>query len=166
MVQVNPWRRFLKLLQIEKKDIYAIYFYAIAGGILSMSLPLGIQSVIRFIQSGQITTSWVVLIVLVIAGAILTGVMQIMQLRITENIQQRIFVNYSFDFAHRFPRFKRNETVRIRMNWSTVFSISWVYKKDFQKYSWTLLRLCFKSFSVYWYCHCTTRFTSRLVYYL
>jgi ABC-type bacteriocin/lantibiotic exporter with double-glycine peptidase domain len=109
MVQVNPWRRFLKLLQIEKKDIYAIYFYAIAGGILSMSLPLGIQSVIRFIQSGQITTSWVVLIVLVIAGAILTGVMQIMQLRITENIQQRIFVNYSFDFAHRFPRFKRNE---------------------------------------------------------
>lgn len=103
---INPWSRFLKLLQLEKKDIYSIYFYAIAGGILSMSLPLGIQSVIRFIQSGQITTTWFVLIFLVILGAILTGVMQIMQLRITENIQQRLFVNYSFDFAHRFPRLK------------------------------------------------------------
>jgi len=103
--EINPLRRFIKLLQLEKKDIYAIYFYAIVGGVLSMSLPLGIQSVIRFIQSGQITTSWLILIVLVIVGAILTGVMQIMQLRITENIQQRIFVRYSFEFAHRFPRF-------------------------------------------------------------
>lgn len=103
----SPWKRLSGLLKLEKADISALYFYAVVSGILSLSLPLGIQSVIHFIQSGQITTSWVLLVLLVIAGVILTGVMQIMQLRITENIQQRIYVYYSFDFAHRFPRFNR-----------------------------------------------------------
>ena len=104
---ISPWKRLSDLLKLEKADISALYFYAVVSGILSLSLPLGIQSVIHFIQSGQITTSWVLLVLLVIAGVVLTGVMQIMQLRITENIQQRIYVRYSFDFAHRFPRFNR-----------------------------------------------------------
>lgn len=104
---INTWKRLSNLLKLEKSDISALYFYAVVSGILSLSLPLGIQSVIHFIQSGQITTSWMLLVILVILGVILTGVMQIMQLRITENIQQRIFVHYSFDFAHRFPRFNR-----------------------------------------------------------
>jgi ABC-type bacteriocin/lantibiotic exporter with double-glycine peptidase domain len=103
----SPWKHLSNLLKLEKADISALYFYAVVSGILSLSLPLGIQSVIHFIQSGQITTSWVLLVLLVIAGVVLTGVMQIMQLRITENIQQRIYVHYSFDFAHRFPRFNR-----------------------------------------------------------
>lgn len=104
---INPLKHLSKLLKLEKADISALYFYAVVSGILSLSLPLGIQSVIHFIQSGQITTSWMLLVVLVITGVVLTGVMQIMQLRITENIQQRIYVHYSFDFAHRFPRFDR-----------------------------------------------------------
>ncbi|MNK28045.1 Multidrug resistance ABC transporter ATP-binding/permease protein BmrA [compost metagenome] len=103
----NPWSRLNQLLKLEKSHISALYFYAVVSGILSLSLPLGIQSVIHFIQSGQITTSWVLLVILVIVGVVLTGVMQIMQLRITENIQQRLFVHYSFDFANRFPRFNR-----------------------------------------------------------
>lgn len=104
---INPLKHLSNLLKLEKADISALYFYAVVSGILSLSLPLGIQSVIHFIQSGQITTSWMLLVILVIVGVVLTGVMQIMQLRITENIQQRIFVHYSFDFAHRFPRFNR-----------------------------------------------------------
>lgn len=104
---INPLKYLSNLLKLEKSEISALYFYAVVSGILSLSLPLGIQSVIHFIQSGQITTSWMLLVILVITGVVLTGVMQIMQLRITENIQQRIFVRYSFDFAHRFPRFNR-----------------------------------------------------------
>ena len=87
---INPLKHLSNLLKLEKADISALYFYAVVSGILSLSLPLGIQSVIHFIQSGQITTSWMLLVILVIVGVVLTGVMQIMQLRITENIQQRI----------------------------------------------------------------------------
>lgn len=103
----NPFSRLKSLLHSEKSAISTLYFYAILSGLLSLSLPLGIQSAIHFIQSGQITTSWVLLVIFVILGVIFTGILQILQLRITENIQQRLYVHYSFQFAHRFPRFNR-----------------------------------------------------------
>jgi ABC-type bacteriocin/lantibiotic exporter with double-glycine peptidase domain len=103
----SPWKRLGELLKLDKREVSQLYIYAIFSGIVSLSLPLGIQSVIHFIQGGEITTSWVILVILVICGVILTGVLQIMQLRITENIQQRIFTRYSFNFAYRFPRLDR-----------------------------------------------------------
>lgn len=103
----SPWLRLLALLKLDKTEVRQLYIYAVFSGIVGLSLPLGIQSVIHFIQGGQITTSWFILIILVVLGIILTGVLQIMQLRITENIQQRIFTRYSFDLAYRFPRFNR-----------------------------------------------------------
>jgi len=106
-VTKSPWKRLSSLLNLDKAAVTQLYLYAFFTGIISLSLPLGIQSVIHFIQGGQITTSWIVLVCLVIGGVILTGVLQIMQLKITENIQQRIFVRYTFDFAYRFPRIDR-----------------------------------------------------------
>jgi ABC-type bacteriocin/lantibiotic exporter with double-glycine peptidase domain len=103
----SPWKRLGELLNLDKKEVSQLYIYAIFSGIVSLSLPLGIQSVIHFIQGGEITTSWIILVALVICGVVLTGVLQIMQLRITENIQQRIFTRYSFNLAYRFPRFDR-----------------------------------------------------------
>jgi ABC-type bacteriocin/lantibiotic exporter with double-glycine peptidase domain len=104
----TPWKRLSELLKLEKREVSQLYIYAIFTGILGLSLPLGIQAVIHFIQAGQISTSWVLLILFVIGGVILSGTLQIMQLRITENLQQRIFARYSFDLAYRFPRFKRS----------------------------------------------------------
>ena len=104
----TPWKRLSELLKLEKREVSQLYIYAIFSGILGLSLPLGIQAVIHFIQAGQISTSWVILILFVIGGVILSGILQIMQLRITENLQQRIFARYSFDLAYRFPRFKRS----------------------------------------------------------
>ena len=103
----SPWKRLGELLKLDKREVSQLYIYAIFSGIVSLSLPLGIQSVIHFIQGGEITTSWIILVILVVCGVILTGVLQIMQLRITENIQQRIFARYSFNFAYRLPRFDR-----------------------------------------------------------
>jgi ABC-type bacteriocin/lantibiotic exporter with double-glycine peptidase domain len=44
--------------------------------------------------------------VFVILGVGFTGVMQIMQLTITENLQQKIFARAAFEFAYRIPRMK------------------------------------------------------------
>lgn len=104
----TPWKRLSELLKLEQREVSQLYIYAIFSGILGLSLPLGIQAVIHFIQAGQISTSWLLLILFVIGGVILSGTLQIMQLRITENLQQRIFARYSFDLAYRFPRFQRS----------------------------------------------------------
>ncbi|AEW84899.1 putative ABC transporter ATPase and permease [Flavobacterium columnare ATCC 49512] len=106
---MTPFERFKKLISLDKKDISQIFLYAIFSGIISLSLPLGIQSIINFIQAGQVSTSWIVLVIIVIIGVALVGIMKIMQFRITENLQQKIFVRASFEFAYRFPRIKTSE---------------------------------------------------------
>jgi ABC-type bacteriocin/lantibiotic exporter with double-glycine peptidase domain len=103
---MTPLKRFYNLLELDKKDIVQIFFYAIFAGLVSLSLPLGIQAIINFIQAGRASASWVVLIILVVIGVALVGVLSLMQLRITENLQQKIFVRSSFDFAARLPKIK------------------------------------------------------------
>jgi ABC-type bacteriocin/lantibiotic exporter with double-glycine peptidase domain len=106
---MSPLKRFYNLLLLDRKDISQIFFYAIFAGLISLSLPLGIQAIINFIQSGRVSVSWVVLVILVVVGVALVGILSMMQLRITENLQQKIFIRSSFEFAGRLPRIKFEE---------------------------------------------------------
>lgn len=105
MQKTKPIKRLLSLLNTDKRDITQIYIYSVFIGLLNLSLPLGIQAIVNFIQTGQVSTSWIVLVILVVCGIILAGILQIFQLRITENLQQKIFIRSSFEFAFRIPRF-------------------------------------------------------------
>ncbi|MDG3581324.1 MULTISPECIES: peptidase domain-containing ABC transporter [Galbibacter] len=103
---MTPFKRFRGLLKVDKKDIYQIFLYSILAGVISLSLPLGIQSIVNFLQAGKVSTSWIVLVIIVVLGVAMVGVFRIMQYRITENLQQKIFVRSSFEFAYRFPKMK------------------------------------------------------------
>ncbi|MFN3756301.1 MAG: ABC transporter ATP-binding protein, partial [Flavobacterium sp.] len=102
----SPLTRFYHLLQLDKKDIYQVILYAIFSGIVSLSLPLGIQAIINLIQGGRVSLSWIILVFVVVIGVILSGILRLMQMRITENIQQKIFTRSSFEFGYRFPKIK------------------------------------------------------------
>lgn len=107
--KLHPWKRFMQMLSLERKDILQIFYYAIFSGLVSLSLPLGIQAIINLIQGAQISTSWIVLVILVTIGVIFSGVLELMQLRIIETIQQRIFVRASVELSYRFPKIKMQE---------------------------------------------------------
>ncbi len=106
---MTPWQRFVGILQLDKRDIKQIFYYAILAGLVALSLPLGIQAIINLIQGAQISSSWIVLVVLVTLGVAFQGGLQLMQFRILENIQQKIFTRSSFEFAYRFPKIKSSE---------------------------------------------------------
>ena len=110
---LTPLQRFFKLLRIERNDILQIFYYAVFSGLVSLSLPLGIQAIVNLIQGAQISTSWIILVILVTLGVVLVGILNLMQLRIIETIQQRIFIKSSFELSYRFPKIKmqalRNE---------------------------------------------------------
>ena len=106
---MSPWKRFISLLQLDKRDIRQIFYYAIFAGLVALTLPLGIQAIINLIQGAQVSTSWIVLVVLVTMGVAFQGVLQLMQIRILENMQQKIFTRASFEFAYRFPKIKMEE---------------------------------------------------------
>jgi ABC-type bacteriocin/lantibiotic exporter with double-glycine peptidase domain len=106
---MTPLKRLYNLLELDRKDVSQLFFYAIIAGLISLSLPLGIQAIINFIQSGRVSVSWIVLVILVVAGVALVGLLSLMQLRITENLQQKIFIRSSFEFAARLPKIKFEE---------------------------------------------------------
>ncbi len=99
-------QRFWKLLQPDSKEIKSVYAYAIFSCIVSLTLPLGIQAIINLIQGGQVNSAWIVLVFFVVLGIAGNGILQIFQLRITENIEQKIFTRAAFEFAYRIPKIK------------------------------------------------------------
>lgn len=106
---LTAWQRLMGLLALDKKDILQIFYYAIFAGVVNLSLPLGIQAIINLIQGAQVSTSWIVLVILVTLGVAFAGTLQLMQMRIIENVQQKIFTRSSFEFAYRFPKIRMNE---------------------------------------------------------
>lgn len=102
----TPLKRFFSLLKSEKKEIYAIYFYAVLNGLVSLSLPLGIQAILNFILGGRLTTSWVILVIVVALGVAFGGFLQVSQLYLSEKLQQRVFSKSAIEFAYRLPRLK------------------------------------------------------------
>ncbi len=104
--KITAVQRFWMLLKPDKLEIRNIYGYAIFIGLINLSLPIGIQAIINLIQGGAVSTSWIVLIIFVVAGIVIGGVLQIQQIRITENLQQKIFARAAFEFVYRMPRIR------------------------------------------------------------
>jgi ABC-type bacteriocin/lantibiotic exporter with double-glycine peptidase domain len=102
----SPVKRLFNLLDTERRDIGYIYIYAVAVGIISLSLPLGTQAIVGFISGGMWFNSVVLLISLVVIGVLVAGGLQIMQISMVEILQRRVFAKTSFEFAYRIPRIK------------------------------------------------------------
>ena len=103
-MSMHPIKRILEILRYEKKEIWAIYFYAIFSGLVQLSLPIGIQSIISFVLGGSLSTSLVLLIVFVVSGVFISGLLQVNQMKIIEKIEQQLFVRYSFSYAYTIPK--------------------------------------------------------------
>ena len=101
---LSPVARLWNLVQEEKSEITAIYFFAILGGFIQLTLPVGIQAIIGFVLGGTLSASITVLITILSLAVFFTGIIQINQMKVIEKIQQRIFVRYSFAFADRIPK--------------------------------------------------------------
>ena len=97
-------RSLFIILKLDKKDISGIYFFAILGGLIALTLPLGIQTIINFVVAGTLSTSIIVLIIIVVLGAFVNGLVQVRQMQITEKVKQKIFTRYSLEFANKLPQ--------------------------------------------------------------
>ncbi len=100
------YKRLWLLLKPDQKEIYQVYTYSFFKGVIALSLPLGIQSIINLIQAGSFSVAWMVLVGIVTTGIAIGGYMQLMQMRIMEIFQQNIFTRAAFDFTYRIPKMK------------------------------------------------------------
>lgn len=80
-MKINPvsgvLRKIFSVIELEKKEISAIYFYAILNGGLQLVLPIGIQSIINFVLGGAFSTSLYILISFVVLTVFFNGLVQV-----------------------------------------------------------------------------------------
>jgi len=100
---LSPMQRMFRLLRLEQRDIWYVYFYAVIIAAISLTLPLGVQAIMELVSGGVIFSSIVLIIAFVIIGVAASGILQILQYQIVEVIQRRIFVKAAFEFSYRIP---------------------------------------------------------------
>jgi ABC-type bacteriocin/lantibiotic exporter with double-glycine peptidase domain len=109
---LTPVQRLIRMLNAERKDIIAIYIYAILIGIIGLAMPLGIQAIIGLVSGGLVFSSVYLLIALVILALVISGVMQIMQITLVEYLQERLFAKAAFEYTYRIPRIKAESLLK------------------------------------------------------
>ncbi|WP_294292169.1 ABC transporter ATP-binding protein [uncultured Chryseobacterium sp.] len=102
--------KLFKYITKEKKDVTNIYFYAILNGLVQLSVPLGIQSIVSFVMGATMATSIYILIIFVVLGTWLVGYFRLKVMQIIEKIQQKIFVEFSIAFAEKLPKVNLSST--------------------------------------------------------
>lgn len=100
---ISPVARIWQLVREERSTFSSIYFYAILAGLIQLSLPVGIQSIVNFVLGGTFSASLVILIIAVVAGVLASGLMYINQMKLIEKIQQVLFVRYTQEIANKLP---------------------------------------------------------------
>jgi ABC-type bacteriocin/lantibiotic exporter with double-glycine peptidase domain len=97
----TPLALIFEVVKLESRNIKYLYIYAVFSGIISLALPLGIQTIIGYVMAGRLNTSWFFLSVLITAAVLLSGITRIAQISIIESIQRKLFIHFGIAFKRR-----------------------------------------------------------------
>jgi putative ABC transport system ATP-binding protein len=96
----------LSLFKAESEDLFIVISYSLAIGILSLVVPIGVQTIVNTVAFGTVLQPLIILTLLVFAGTAISGVISVLQLWVVERLQRRIFVRVAIELAGRIPRFR------------------------------------------------------------
>ena len=100
----TPLRRFLGLLNFDRRDIGSIVLFAFVAGVLALATPLAVESLVNVVSWGTYLQPLIVLGLMLLTCLGFAGVLKVLQTVVVEMIQRRQFVRIVSDLAHRFPR--------------------------------------------------------------
>lgn len=100
----SPFARLRALSRLERDDLWVVFVYAIVVGVLSLATPIAVQALVNTIAFGSLVFPIIVLTLLLFAVLAFAAVLNALQMRVVETIQQRVFTRVALDLAHRLPR--------------------------------------------------------------
>lgn len=101
---VSPWERLRRLARAERHDIAVVVVYAIAIGVLSLTVPVAVQTLVNTVLFGTLLAPILWLSLLVLGGLVFAAVLQLAQVWVVEVLQRRVFVNLVAELSWRLPR--------------------------------------------------------------
>ena len=100
----KPVLRLLRLVRPEWNDIWVVLVFAFFAGVLSLAVPIAVESLVDTVAFGRVLQPVFVLAILLFVFLAFAAVMQSLQTYVTEIIQRRLFVRVAADLAYRLPR--------------------------------------------------------------
>lgn len=101
--EVETAVRVLRILHGEGHDVAVILIYALAVGLCTLAIPVGVQAVVNSVAFGVILQPLVVITSLVGGVLLFAGILRILQLITVEVLQRRLIVRLSLSLAGRIP---------------------------------------------------------------
>ncbi len=101
----DPFLSIGRILRGERKEAWVVIIYGIGIGIFSLVVPIAVQSLVNIVSFGTVLQPLVALTIFVFVGLGVSAIMELLQLRVVEFIQRRIYVRVSIDLARRIPLF-------------------------------------------------------------
>lgn len=95
--------RVFRLLHGETQDVAVIFLYALAVGLCTLAIPVGVQAVVNSVAFGVVIQPLVVVTALVGGVLLFSGVLRVLQLIVVDLLQRRLVVRLSLSFAGRIP---------------------------------------------------------------
>ncbi len=99
-----PIARLRALLQGERQTLWVAVVYSVAIGLLSLVVPIAVQSLVNTIAFGSATQPLVVLTLLVAVALSFSAVINALRAGVVELIQRSVFARTSIDVTHRLLR--------------------------------------------------------------
>jgi ABC-type bacteriocin/lantibiotic exporter with double-glycine peptidase domain len=100
----RPGQRLRALLRIERRDLAVVVVYSVVIGLLSLVLPIAVQSLVNTVAFGNVLQPLVVLTLVVLAALGFSAAMSGFRLVVVEIIQRRVFARVAADFTQRLIR--------------------------------------------------------------
>lgn len=100
----HPWKRLLRLLRPDSTDIRLVIAFAVAIGLLNLTVPLVTMAVVNTVAFGTLLQQLIVLCLALLVALLIAGVLILLQYVLVEFIQRRIFVRVASELAYKLPR--------------------------------------------------------------
>lgn len=102
----SPLSRVWALAKGESEDLKVVLIYSVFAGLLSLVIPVAVQSLVNTTAFGTVLQQLVVLTVVVVVALGISGAVSTLEVFVVELMQRRLFVRTVSDLAYRLPRLK------------------------------------------------------------
>lgn len=93
-----------KLLRAESKEVGVILTYGLGVSLLSLAVPIGIQTLVNTVAFGSVSQPMVFLVLAVFAGLAVAALFRALQVLLIEKLQNRFFAYIALELAARLPK--------------------------------------------------------------
>ena len=100
----TPWDRLRALVSVERGEIGVIVVYGVLVGLSALAIPVTAQALVGSIAMGTLIQPVVVMTVVLLAALTFSSAMRVVQVKLVEALQERLFVHAAVRIGRRTAR--------------------------------------------------------------